>query len=164
MNKYLPYVRFLKDSFHIDCAFHVGVLTSEQRKIDSRVPPPGLLLLESQDLFRLLEKRELVTVQKEGISYFLNKVQPHKWDELISDLKRPAVTYNWWFKAISSLVIFILSAGLGGLVGGYFNQKGEDLASQKPVVESGALPPGNSHAPNSTPKDGKLSQPVKKPE
>jgi len=135
MNKYLPYVRFSRESFHVDLPFSVNVLTEEHRKKDDRVPSPGLSIFESQDLFRLLEKRELVYPHISGESYFLSKIQPSKWDELISKLGRPSFTFTWWFKGISALIIFILSAALGGFVGGFFNKTGEDLATMNPVIE-----------------------------
>jgi hypothetical protein len=164
MNKYLPYVHFLKASFHVDLPFSVDVLTEEHRKIDSRVPAPGLSLFESQDLFRLLEKRELVYQKVSGESYFLSKIQPNKWDELISELKRPDFTFHWWYKSACRLITFSASVVFGAFIGGYLSKKGGDLASIKPAIEIYPANRENSPNPNSEPKTTDNNQPVNKQE
>lgn len=65
---------------------------------------------------------------------------------------------------MGSLIIFILSAVLGGLLGGYFSKKGGDLVSMQPAVESETIRPKNASNPNGEPKTTENNQPINKQE
>lgn len=128
MNKFAASVRWLWLHRDMETAFDISLLTESHRVNDSSIPSPALTNLESKDLFRLLEKKELVFPHNIAGTYLLNKVEEYKWTDFISELELPNWRRSRWYKHLCNVICVVLAALIGGFVGGYVQAMGGKAA------------------------------------
>jgi len=144
--KYARFVEWLWSKKDIEADFHIDVLTGSNAKADTSLPLPPLTKLESQRLFRYLERIDLAIHKKiDGYYasdvYSLNTVLDYKWEETINELKKPKWQRSWWFLSFKKGIIYIVSISLAALLGAYAGFLADRLVklttkSQAPSMDS----------------------------
>ena len=150
MNKFTPFVEWLWSKRDVPYTFRTAVLTEANRRDDPTVPVPVLTIVEAENLFQLLARKDLVFFQAGADpSYLLNKVEPHKWQEFIAEMKMPDWKRSRWYRRLMGGIWYVVVAFIAGIIGGLTARTGTLVVDHvkenisKPVADSPAKLPTN---------------------
>ena len=158
---YIPALKWLWENRNKPYIFGTSVLTEENRKDDSTTIDPPLTPVESENLFQFLSRKQLLFKQGNG-HYIINKVEAHKWNNLISDLKRWDWTRHWFWTAWGKTIVLFTVTILGGVVGAIATKWTENKlsATKHEIIRDGPQPSPQQSPSNNQNRSDNNSNPV----
>lgn len=141
--------------------FRTTTVIEQNREQDQTLPSPALEPIEATELFDFLAEKELVTEKEiQGEKVFrINKIEAHKWNELIAELKTPDWKRSWIWKKTCSSSFWIITMIIAGGVGATVKESSEHLLKKYVFKDSKQdspknSTPNNNHTLPDKPKEG----------
>jgi len=152
MNRFVPFVEWLWSKRDEPYTFRVSTLTEANRRDDASVPVPPLTMVEAENLFLYLAKKDLVLFHAATDAYIINKVDgDHGWKTAIKELKKPNWKRSAFLKKVSFSFWFIVAGLVGGFIGGCSGEIGKKFSALPfPWTARGGLADGSTQ-PTPTP-------------